>query len=254
MIFYKANGETIEVGDGGGSDPSVFHDGISEISKKIFNGTTEQILLLGDSITAGAGGTGYNAGASGNGYDNTGYCWANVFKKFMYTEYGITVRNYGKYGSIASEQYNIYVNNKQTADDLVIWLSGTNNRTASRFADYAAYIGSYIEAVKSEKDLVMISCIPASQANEEGADKQTWQINDVLFNACFDKNANFISGYNLISEYCYFTNTAFSTLLADQAHPNDAGHLAMFKLFCYALNIPLPPYIDFSYGNYDISM
>jgi lysophospholipase L1-like esterase len=244
MSIYDVHGNVIAV-DGGGSE-----NGIGTIAKKIFSGEIKQILLLGDSITAGAGGTGYNAGATGNGYDNTGYCWANVFKKYMLDTYGITVRNFAKYGSIASEQYNIYLNNVQDADDLVIWLSGTNNRTSGRFADYSANIGTYVSAIKAEKELIMISCISASQSNDESADHTTLEVGQELFMACKARGANFISGYNLISEYCDIHGITIADLLADVAHPNDLGHKVLFKQFCYAMQIPLPPYIDFSQGVY----
>ena len=228
-----------------GSDTDAGYD-IRQIGKKIVNGGFSRIILLGDSITDGYGGTDYNGSRSNAKSTNTeGYCWGNVFKKYITERYGIPVENYGYHGSVAREQYDRVIN-VLNPTDLVIWLSGTNNRISSElFSDYESHIADYVQQIKSKvSSLVFIPCIPATLPGEERY-KTTQDINDVALRSVYG-STYYIDLYSKYIEHCKAQNLDIADTMYDTLHPNDAGYLLMFRILCRELGLPLYFYDDFS--------
>jgi lysophospholipase L1-like esterase len=220
---------------------------IKTIGKRIVSGSFSRILLLGDSITDGYGGTGYNGeGQRDKSINTNGYCWANLFMRYIYNRYGIRVERYGFYGSRVDLQYN-RISNVVKPGDLVIWLSGTNNRnSASEFSAYGANIASYVRNIQSKGAVVLfMPCIPATDADEITRYKTTQDINELAF-----KNVYGITHYlDMNSEfmrYCEKNNVTIADTMHDKLHPNDTGYLYIFLILCRELGIPLNFYADFS--------
>lgn len=221
---------------------------VKQIGKKIVSGDFSRIVLLGDSITDGYGGTDYNGSKSIARSTNTeGYCWANVFQRYITERYGIPVENYGYYGTLAAYQYNQIINALETGD-LVIWLSGTNNReTAETFANYENNIAAYVEEIKSKVSaLVFMPCIPATASNDEKWYKTTQDINEVAFRKVYG-STYYIDMYGKYIEHCKNKGLDISDTMYDTLHPNDTGYLLMFQILCRELGLPLYFYTDFSY-------
>lgn len=207
------------------------------------------IKLIGDSITAGVGGTGYNATSTGGGekiinqiYTNVlGYCWANLLKEYWESKFNCTVNNYG-WSGIASQSIITYWNNliKET-DDIIICTIGTNDRADC--ANITEFINKlekiYLKAIQSSKQIVFIANIPASIANETNGTKN-FHMEDVehAIRYVTDKyNIPFVNLYKLFMDYCTYTGTTIDSYLSDGLHPNDAGYNVMFNLITNAFNI-----------------
>ena len=221
---------------------------VKEVGKKIITGEYSKIVLMGDSITDGYGGTGYNGSQSASISTNTdGYCWANVFKKYLSEKYSISVSNTGMYGSVISEQMN-KINEIITDDtDLVILLTGTNNRnSSSTFDDYKSNLSTYINSLLAKNvDLLVINNIPSTLNDENDKYATMRDIADVVIKNTYG-NVKSFSMYDEFINYCENNNISLSTLFYDHVHPNDDGYLIMFKLLCKNIGLPLSPYDNFS--------
>ena len=221
---------------------------VKEVGKKIITGEYSKIVLMGDSITDGYGGTGYNGSQSASISTNTdGYCWANVFKKYLSEKYSISVSNTGMYGSVISEQMN-KINEIITDDtDLVILLTGTNNRnSSSTFDNYKSNLSTHINSLLAKNvDLLVINNIPSTLNDENNKYATMRDIADVVIKNTYG-NVKSFSMYDEFINYCENNNISLSTLFYDHIHPNDDGYLIMFKLLCKNIGLPLSPYDDFS--------
>ncbi len=213
--------------------------------------TKKTIKLIGDSITAGVGGTGYDASSSGGGvplWDGTytnvkGTCWANMLKDYWEKKYGCTVLNYG-YSGISSSHIIDHIDTLvEDTDDVVVCMIGTNDRITGRNTDLAGYITKMQQIVNlvraKGKDLVLMANIPASVSNEVDIPR-VFHMEDVDNAVAYVASQNameYVSVYKLFTEYCKYTETSIDSLLNDGLHPNDKGYGVMFELISNALGI-----------------
>lgn len=216
------------------------------------------IKLLGDSITHGVGGTGFvqNGVHIVNEYSRNpdGYCWANLFKKYMEKKYNCEVLNNACTGTRIEFVLDHLDTLVSPEDDLVICTIGTNNRhqyfkdgpmvtpEEKREAFYKRVIELVGALRERGKRFILVANIPASPAAEKsGAD--FWRIihmndiNDIYRRAEAELDFSFISMYELFSEYLTESGTPITELLGDGLHPNDRGYEVMFKLMGEALGI-----------------
>ncbi len=222
---------------------------VQSIGAKIISGEIKSIVLIGDSITDGYGGTDYNGNEKQELSTNTrGYCWANLFKKFVEERYNIPVVNRGMWGTNIKFQ-KTEAEKFITKNDFVIWLSGTNNRISkTSFEDYQNNILSYVEAIKEKcGGMLFMSNIPSTTANEADHYVTMQQIDEIAFSNVYGK-VPYVSLYREFIRYCKVHNISLSDVYYDHVHPNDTGYLIMFKLICDILGLPLDPYKDYSYG------
>lgn len=217
------------------------------IGAKIINGEIKSIVLIGDSITDGYGGTGYNGSASTTEFstNSAGYCWANAFKKLIETRYGIPVVNKGIWGSYVNYQTEQALT-VITENDFVIWLSGTNNRMD--FMNYEDNLVNYIRSIKAKSaGMLFISNIPSSEEDEKAKSPYTMRsIDEVAAKSARINNVPFLSLYKEYIKYCETHSVEIENTFYDMVHPNDTGYLIMFKILCEKLCIPLSPYVDYS--------
>lgn len=220
-----------------------------DIGAMIMGGKIKSIVLLGDSITDGAGGSGYNGSYTGAASSNTeGYCWANVFKKFVETRYGIPVHNKGMFGTMMADQVDTALS-FITGDDFVIWLTGTNDRTDAE--SYKANLRTNLSKIKDKcSGMLLISSIPATQADEMEHPVTMQKMDEIIMSEASGFVPHF-SMYQAILAYCGQQNIALADCFADHCHPNDQGYYIMFKLLCQKLGLPLDPYTDYeSFGTW----
>ena len=228
------------------------------INKVILAERTVRIKLLGDSITHGVGGTGFEQNGEtivkGFARNKDGYCWAKQFKEYMESQYDCTVTNNACTGTkieFISDNFEQLID---IDDDIVICTIGTNNRH-QYFADtpkhtkrehmeifYGNIIKLYDKFKEMGKDVIFVANIPASAENEkDGADY--WRIfhmndvNDLYMKASTVCGFPFISMYSQFLEYCELKEITVDSLLADGLHPNDKGYDVMFKLLLKELGI-----------------
>ena len=248
MAYFNGKGIVVNIGQD--IDASAVKAGVAEylaenpaaltvydnkrIGQKIINGEYDSIICLGDSITNGDG------GSSSDGLP--AYCWSRMFKKYIEEMYGIPVSVMGYSGSVASYQYG-RITGQASANRLVIWLTGTNNR-ALEWDSYKENFLSYIEGVRAiSTDILIMSCTPAP--DDSGKAHTTREVDDFLIASVYG-NEYFVDMNQRYSQY--FSDSDISESYADTVHPNDTGYLAMFKIVCDELGIPLAPQTDFTYA------
>jgi lysophospholipase L1-like esterase len=202
------------------------------ISKLILSSTTVNINLIGDSITAGVGGTGYNEN------DLTlGYNWANQMKSYFENKFNCTVTNSGISG-ITSTTIKSNIASSASNKDIIICMIGTNDRAAANrqlLYDNLKYVHDYV--VGLGKQIIFMSAPPASVANEETKTMHMEDVDNIIMKVASDTNRQYISLYKLVTDYCKSNGITIDSLLGDGLHPNDTGYDVMFYLICKELGI-----------------
>ena len=217
-----------------------------------------RIKLLGDSITHGVGGTGFEQ----NGEhiidefsrNPDGYCWANLLRDYMKQKFDATVINNACLGT----KIEFIVDNFEKLvcddDDLIICTIGTNNRH-KYFVDgpkptKKEHIEEFYNNIiklndifkKAGKEVIFVANIPAGAANElDGVDY--WRIIHMSdIRDCYVKAQKvcdfpLINLYDIFSEYCEKSGLCIDSLLDDSLHPNNAGYKIIFELICNELGV-----------------
>ena len=230
-----------------------------ELLKNILDSKSNvRIKLLGDSITHGVGGTGFEQ----NGYsfikgyarNPDGYCWSNKFQKYMKERYDCSVVINACTGTTIQFIINNFDILVDKEDDLVICTIGTNNRHI-RFDSgkklsreelgtqfYNNILKLYGMFKASGKEVIFVANIPASASNERDGD-YFWRIlhmddiNVIYKRAAESLGFPLISLYDRFTEYCETNNIAVDSLLCDGLHPNDSGYDVMYELILKELKL-----------------
>ncbi|MBR6514776.1 MAG: SGNH/GDSL hydrolase family protein [Clostridia bacterium] len=208
-----------------------------------------QIKLLGDSVTHGLGGVGFEQDGepicAGYARNPNGYCWANSFAEYMKQKYGATVVNNACCGAdlqFLIDNFDVLVDD---SDDLIICDIGSNNcqfycqlgPKPTREA-HGAEIYGYIKQLYTMihnlgKEVIFIADIPMCPSRE-GDGPTWWQIlNMGDINAIYKAAAEsfgfpLISMYDNFREYCDTNKVELDSLYWDGLHPNDRGYDVMF--------------------------
>lgn len=233
------------------------------MSQVILADETIHIKLLGDSITHGVGGTGFEQSGEkiidGFARNPNGYCWANTFKKFMESQYNCTVTN----NACTGTNIEFLINNLDTLvsneDDIIICTIGTNNRHKyfnsgekpkkddylRKFRDNIVCL--YVKINSMGKKVIFVANIPASEGNEaDGEDYwRIFHMNDVqdaYVSASVKCGFPLICLYKLFLQTCRDRNINYETLLCDGLHPNDAGYDLMYEIIINELGLAEIPY------------
>lgn len=228
-------------------------------SRVILSERTIRIKLLGDSITHGVGGTGFEQNGEPIVADwcrnPMGHCWANQFKKYMESQFNCIVINNACTGTRTSFVLEHFDKLVEEEDDIILCAIGTNNRQ-QRFNDtppihtrhehmelfYKDIIALYEKMKNTGKDFIFIANIPASVENErDGQDfYRLFHMNDVqdiYVKASAIYDFPLIRLYTLFLEYCEQRNISVDSLLKDGLHPNDMGHDVIFNLLLNEIGI-----------------
>lgn len=210
-----------------------------------------RIKLLGDSITQGCGGSNFlqNGEAFIDGYARNpdGFCWANLFKNHMESQYDCEVLNNGCAGTrieFILDNYDILTSSD---DDITICMIGTNNRnqyfTVGPKRNREEYLGEFYRNLTElcnrleteRKDFIFMASVPATAARETDTDK-LWRIfhmsdvNEVYKKAQKEKDFPFVSLYDLFGDYVKNNNIDMDTVMYDGLHPNDEGYKIMYDI------------------------
>lgn len=235
---------------------------IDDMISPMFNAAdTFKIVLGGDSITHGVGGTGFaqdgnvilNASGRTWNYNTSGYCWAKLFKQHIESNYNATVVNNGCTGTNSD----IWNDNKETlipADtDLFILTIGTNDRNSREGVTTKAealnkYYNNITDIVKycheNKIHVILVSPIPASADNEaENRLCHIYELNGVLQKVASENNIEYINLYSEIYYYMMDRGLSIDDYLGDGLHPNDAMYKIMYYRYMKLLNLA-PDYIE----------
>ena len=249
------------------------NNSINHIVGLIRSGEITKIKVIGDSITHGVGGTGFQQDygdgnviciidemPGSNGYSfrvNTkGECWANSFKKYIETKYPyVTVNCWGTRGMSAHSwlttghtENNVFKNCLEQLitdeDELVICMIGTNDRSqGANIEEFALNMTTVINYILGKgKKLLLMSSLPASLSNENDGTQHFHMedVNNLLCNFANNYNLWFVSLYNEVNKYLRNSKTSLNSILGDGLHPNDEGYDLMYKLLLEALGFGVP--------------
>lgn len=226
-------------------------DVVKIFSKVILSEKTIRIKLLGDSITHGVGGTGFEQNGEpiveGFARNPKGNCWAKKFKDYMETRFNCVVTNNACTGTRIEFIIKHFDELIEDEDDIILCMIGTNNRN-QHYADgpkcdkqeyikqfYQNIIALYNKFKAAGKDVVFMANIPASAEREVDGDG-FWRmfhmndVHDLYVKASIECGFPLIRLYTLFMKYCEQRDIVIDSLLADGLHPNDAGYDVMFKL------------------------
>lgn len=235
---------------------------INEALKNLGN-ASNKIILLGDSIVAGVGGSNFNGsssglvtppdtsggligtlGSHGTFYRNTkGTCWANYLKSYIESYYPNTqVINNGCSG-INSKTINDYFDTLVPSDATKIILCvGINDRhNGSSYVYTKDNIKGIIQKAKNKGiDIAVLTNINPLLSNDEQEIRNynSYQVASAIKDACSEES---IEVGNLQSELRYFLYLKGlelnSSLLPDGIHPNDTLYEYMYNVIKHILFI-----------------
>ena len=214
-----------------------FKDVLS-ISKKIANSNKQiKVKIIGDSITAGSHGTGYNCDGEtifGNyKVNSSGVCWANKLKSYLEFNYNCSCKNYGVSGLTSAEMVNHLSDLVKSDDDIIICMIGTNDKFLSdgitQLESNLKTIYSYINNLN--KEIIFVSPIPATPSSESGVAHESYEIENIYFKVCSSLNIEYISMFKDFIDYIESRNYGLGTLLdTDGIHPVDKGYEIIYYL------------------------
>ena len=220
-----------------------------------------KIKFLGDSITHGVGGSGFNQNGELICEDfrrnPDGYCWANKLKNYLEKNYPCKIVNNACTGTDINfilDHYNELVSKE---DEIVLCNIGTNNRhqyytdgpmhTAleHKQAFYKNIVKLYRKLKEDGKDVVFIANIPACLENEENGPDYArlfhmWDVCDIYTKASCEEGFALIRLHELFLDDCEKRGIDYNTLLRDGLHPNDAGYDVMFRLILKEIGLRTP--------------
>lgn len=228
------------------------------VSKLILPDHTIRLKLLGDSITHGAGGTGFMMDGEpiveGFRRSPNGHCWANLFRDYIEDQYDCRVINNACTGTDIGFVISSFDRLVDKDDDIVICTIGTNNRH-KYFSDgekpsRREYMESFYRQIaeldglfqKAGKDVIFCANIPASPENEKDG-QDYWRIfhmndvHDLYLKASAELGFPMISLYTAVTDYCAERGLKPGDLLCDGLHPSDFGHDVIFHLILRELGL-----------------
>lgn len=217
---------------------------LDDIIYKIFSGTNTKIKLVGDSITHGMGGTGFEQNGEyigsffGNEYyrNPNGYCWAKLFKDYLESKFSCSVTNNAVSGTSFNELNDAFTTLVSESDDIVICMYGTNNRDS--LSSMPTWIQSVIDKCNHlGVDLIIMTPIPASIEDEASHENHIEDMCNTIKKLCIKNNVVFVDTNQIMLDYCEYRGISINTLLTDGLHPNDNGYLVMFNVICKSLGI-----------------
>ncbi len=225
---------------------NLYYQRISNIISSLYNSNVNtHIKFLGDSITAGQGGTGYSpkgetimTDSRGNTFkaNEQGYCWANLMKSYLESKFNCSIKNWGVSGK-DSGWLNLYKEQLiENEDEILVVCFGTNDRSNNtdtfsnlrNFVNYSNNLG---------KKVILMSNIPASLSNEANYSVHMEDIDNRINYLATTLNTEYVSLFKLMKQYLKYTDTTLDSILNDGLHPNDNGYKIMFELISNSLGI-----------------
>ena len=219
-------------------------ENISDIAYNLYN--AQKVVITGDSIVAGLGGTGYSPtgrligdipGHSSPAYSNeNGTCWANSLVDYLETNYKIpTVWNNGVSGINSNTILQAFNTLIPSDTDICILSVGINDRAAYTPDQTFNNIQNIINMCKSQNtDIIVLTNI--QNTSPELTYSNSWQVNNAIESACSNK-CPCIKMFSELNYYLYDKNIELNSILADGLHPNDDGYSIMFELIKKLLGI-----------------
>lgn len=231
----------------------------SEALRKILTSKKNiRIKLLGDSVTHGLGGVGFEqdgeAIVEGYARNPNGYCWANLFTKYMEKKYSAEVVNNACCGADLQFIINHFDKLVDGEDDIIICDIGSNNCPfyyhwgevpsrevyGKRIYDYITELYNMLK--DNGKEVIFLVSVPVCAHRERDGESYVMllrmaDINEIYKKASENIGFPLINIYEKILEYCETNSIELESLYWDGLHPNDKGFELMFNIICKELKI-----------------
>ena len=213
-----------------------------------------KIVLGGDSITHGTGGTGFaqngseiiTIGDKTYKRNTSGYCWANLFKSYIETNYNAEVINNGCTGTNSTWWDSSKSSLIPSDTDIFILTIGTNDRSITdSLSTKEKVLNNFYNKLSSIVDychsrgiqIVLCSPIQATANNEDDKIAHMFDINAVIQRIASEHNMQYANIYNEVFYQIIDKNIDINSMLPDGLHPNDAMYKLMFYQYLKAFNL-----------------
>ena len=212
-----------------------------------------KIVLAGDSITIGSGGTGFaqngeviiSTDGKTHKRNPNGYCWANLFKSYIENNFNAEVINNGCSGT-SSSWWNSHKGTLIPRDtDIVVLSIGTNDRIdtgATReetLLDYFNNLCSIVEYCHNNGiQIVLCSPIPSTAADENSNRiAHNFHMNAVVQRVAAQFNMEYANIYNEVFFTLMEQGKTIAEMLPDGLHPGDEMYRIMFYRYLKSFNL-----------------
>lgn len=212
-----------------------------------------KIVLAGDSITHGTGGSGFaqngdviiTSGSNTYKRNTSGYCWANMFKTHIENNYNAEVVNNGCTGT-TSEWWNTHKAILIPKDsDIVVLSIGTNDRIntgETREQALSAYFDNLCSIVEychlNGIQIVLCSPIPSTAADESSNRiAHNFHMNAVVQRVAAHFNMEYANIYNEVFFTLMEQGKTLTEMLPDGLHPSDELYKLMFFRYMKSFNL-----------------
>ena len=216
------------------------------IANLIKNGGT--LKFIGDSITQGVGGTGFNAdgeeictiGSNTWKVNTSGYYWVNLVKNYVMNKFpNVTIKNYGT-RSFTSENLVSQIklgNIVDGTEDVIVCMIGTNDKWNGNLDTLKENLRFLIDLCEINKTALILVSAPISTVacdtlyNGTEVKFHNEDIDHVYMQVCEENNIPYISMYqNMLRDIEMLNVSDLDTIFSDGLHPNDEGYYLMYKI------------------------
>ncbi|MCM3756184.1 S-layer homology domain-containing protein [Sporosarcina aquimarina] len=219
-------------------------DSYSQLASKLRSGNVKSIKLIGDSITAGAGGDGYAVPIDGrvilqdgkSTYRESSHnadTWANGFRTYVANQkFGsVDFFNAGISGKTAKwslERVDKLVSSKE---DVVFVMLGTNDRLIGDLDQYEQTIRKLLSEVDKRSELMVVMAPPPSTNEIANYQFSPDSINNLLKRISSESGYMFVSHYDALNAYlAQHPDKSYEELMeTDSPHPTSAGYAVMWQ-------------------------
>ncbi|REB08607.1 hypothetical protein DVB69_05590 [Sporosarcina sp. BI001-red] len=216
----------------------------SAIADELKTGNVKSIKLIGDSITAGAGGDGYTIPADGRVILQDGKStyresskqadtWANRFRAYVERpEFGqVDFFNAGISGKTA--QWSLERKDKliSSKEDVVFVMLGTNDRLIGDLDQYEQTIRKLLSEVDKRSELMVVMAPPPSTQKIANYQFSPESINNLLKRISSENGYVFVSHYDALNAYlAQHPDNSYEDLMElDSPHPTSTGYAVMWN-------------------------
>lgn len=216
----------------------------SALADYLQSGDVKSIKLIGDSITAGAGGDGYMIPDDGRIILQDGKSiyressrraetWANHFRSYAEkSEFGtVDFFNAGISGKTAKWTLDRVDRLVSSKEDVVFVMLGTNDRLIGDIKQYEQTIRKLLTEVDKRSKLMVVMAPPPSTQKTANYQFSPESINNLLKRISSEQGYLFVSHYDALNDYlAQHPETSYEQLMETMSpHPTSAGYEVMWE-------------------------
>ena len=218
--------------------------------RKIKNKEPVDIHILGDSISAGVGSSGYglttapiftdNSGTTYYEPNHTSPSWANKLRNYLERVNPSSSFFNGAIGGKSAKFFNenksLYMPDNK---DVVFVMLGTNDRVvSSNLSEFKSNLTELLEYVDSKSNfMIVMSANPVKADYDAQGNFSQEEANAVIVDICEANDYLLINHFTETTAKMYTKNYRIEDVLADNAHPNDRGYALYWDTIQKALGI-----------------